>query len=792
MRHLAWLLLVTITLWGCTHSPNSEFKLPQQEAISGLGYPIALQYDSTELYLTDYFLEPNQIDSIYPVEGLSLVRLDERRLLLVGTAKDPLDNLSIWYKGVRYDIPVKRSEKKQIVFSFDPKEKEYETVALSGSMNGWAAAKNPLVWMNGEWVTTLTLNPGEYQYQLELDGEKTLDPSNPDKIDNGNGGFNSVLRVGNYKVEPPKLFTQKQEKDKIFITNQGVEEVLVYFDNHLLPSSFVTLTPEMISITLPPVIQQQERGVLRVFGYNENTLSNDLYIPLFKGKVIEDTDQLSRSDKHAYIMYFMMIDRFVNGDTLNDQKVDDPEIHPKANYYGGDLAGVSQTIDEAYFNQLGTNTIWLSPITQNPLGAYGYWDKGGVTSKFSGYHGYWPISSSKVDFRFGDDQTLKTLIDKAHKNGHNVLVDYVANHVHEEHPVYQQHPDWATDLYLPDGTMNTEKWDEHRLTTWFDTFMPTLNFFKPEVIEAMTDSALFWFENYPIDGFRHDATKHIPEEFWRTLTYKLKKRIVLPKNRGIYQIGETYGNEELISSYVNVGQLDGQFDFNVYDAAVAAFAQDDFPTSRLADKLKASLKYYGNHNLMGYISGNQDRPRFISYADGSLEFGEDTKLAGWTREIEIQDTTAYKNLIQLHAFNMTIPGIPVIYYGDEFGMPGGNDPDNRRWMRFGDNLSAAEKRTLNTVSTLAKTRLNHLALVYGDIAILQASDNLLVYARKFFDSEVVVVFNTSKEPKQLTLDKPKFLQSDTWNPTLSQTQLSFGKPLEMPGLSVEIFTNKRS
>ena len=89
-----------------------------------------------------------------------------------------------------------------------------------------------------------------------------------------------------------------------------------------------------------------------------------------------------------------------------------------------------------YFSDLGVNTVWLSPITQNPTTPYGQYPN--PPTKFSGYHGYWPISSSKVDFRFGTDDEFKTLVDDAHTKNLNVLVDYVANHVHEEHPVYKQ------------------------------------------------------------------------------------------------------------------------------------------------------------------------------------------------------------------------------------------------------------------------------------------------------------------------------------------------------------------
>jgi glycosidase len=215
-------------------------------------------------------------------------------------------------------------------------------------------------------------------------------------------------------------------------------------------------------------------------------------------------------------------------------------------------------------------------------------------------------------------------------------------------------------------------------------------------------------------------------------------------DRPIYQIGETYGSRELVNSYVNTGMLDAQFDFNVYDDAVNTFAVDDTPFRRLSNSITESISWFGDHNTMGYISGNQDRARFISYADGSVRFDEDAKKAGWTRKIEIQDTIGYRKLRALHAFNMTIPGVPVIYYADEIGDPGGNDPDNRRMMRF-DNLSTSEEFTRNTVSKLVNVRRQNLALVYGDFNITSTTDKQLVYRRKYFSSEAIVAFNKGSE-----------------------------------------------
>jgi glycosidase len=450
----------------------------------------------------------------------------------------------------------------------------------------------------------------------------------------------------------------------------------------------------------------------------------------------------------------MMVDRFLDGDASNTKPVADPEVLPKANYMGGDLAGVLKKIKDGYFKELGINTIWLSPITQNPEGAYGLWSQ--PRTKFSGYHGYWPVSNTQVDYRFGDKKLMKEVIEAAHQQDMNVILDYVANHVHEEHPLYKKHPEWATNLYLEDGSLNTERWDDHRLTTWFDTFMPTLDFSQPEVVEKMTDSALYWVTEYQLDGFRHDDTKHVPETYWRTLTQKVRAHTQRP----IYQIGETYGSYDLIRSYVSTGMLDAQFDFNQYDAAVSAFVKADGNYANLTETLQKGLEYYGHHHLMGNISGNQDRARFISYASGDVSFDEDAKKAGWTREINLSDESAYDRLGMLQAFIMTMPGVPVIYYGDEYGAIGANDPDNRRMMRF-DNLSKREKNLRDLVSEMVQLRRNSMSLLYGTTHIMAENNGILSIQRSYFGEETTIVFNENGIIMNVAGNNARFRESGT-------------------------------
>ena len=339
--------------------------------------------------------------------------------------------------------------------------------------------------------------------------------------------------------------------------------------------------------------------------------------------------------------------------------------------------------------------------------------------------------------------------------------------------------------------MNSEKWDEHRLTTWFDVFLPTLDLQQPEVTEMLSDSATWWIREYGLDGFRHDATKHVPEIFWRTLTKKLKQQVVQQEGRGIYQIGETYGGPELISSYVGAGMLDGQFDFNVYDASLGVFAREADPFTNLDNTLQTSLDFYGNLNLMGYITGNQDRARFISYAGGDLKFAENAKAAGWTRNIGVGDSSGYRKLSMLTAFNMTIPGLPVIYYGDEIGIPGGNDPDSRRMMKF-EGLNSLEMATKITAKKLSGLRKENLALIYGTFTTLLADDKTYVYARKYFDRLAVVVFNKSDKSEKIIVDLPAWMGKAGWEAGFGNNFSVEGNRIavELPPWSFEILSGK--
>lgn len=754
MRKLSIIILSVLAI-SC--QKGIELKnVPEKPTVNDLLTVVQLLGDSTEVVMTDYFPNPSVIDSVCMPNMFFYTLSDDKSKLTIKCNNSELPKLNVmdvWVSGAKYSLVLRKGRKIPVNFEYNSSGKKVKSVQLTGQINDWNPAATPLTFDGSIFKATMMLNPGKYHYQVVVDGKWILDPANPVKEDNNMGGFNSVLVVGNNQPEKlPHLVAESINGNVLNIkVINSVDKVIVLWQNYLLNEEFITIDVQDIKLTIPSNAESFKRSYIRVWAFNEYGESNDLLIPLEGNKPVVSTSQLTRADKNSQIMYFLMVDRFNNGNSNNDKKVDDPEILPEANYYGGDLAGVTQKIKDGYFTALGINTIWLSPITQNPLGAWGLYPE--PRTKFSGYHGYWPISSSKVDFRFGTSDELKELIAEAHSRNMNVILDYVANHVHKEHPLYIEHPDWATSLYLPDGSLNTERWDEYRLTTWFDVFLPTLDLERPEVYEPMTDSALYWLTEFGLDGFRHDATKHIHENFWRRLTQKVKQNVL---DRSVYQIGETYGSKELIASYIGSGMLDSQFDFNIYDASVAAFARPDIAFTQLNNSLHETFDYYGWNNLMGYISGNQDRARFISYAGGAVRFDEDAKKAGWTREIGVGDSVAYSKLCMLNAFNMTIPGVPTIYYGDEFGSPGGNDPDNRKMMKF-DGFNSKEQFTLETVKRLVNIRRENMALNYGNFNVLMADKDVYAYVRTYLNNSVIVVFNKSTEEKEITLQLPSFI-----------------------------------
>ncbi len=520
-------------------------------------------------------------------------------------------------------------------------------------------------------------------------------------------------------------------------------------DNSKVAEDKISLDGNFISINFN--YDELEDQILRVAATKNGRVSNIQTIRLQDSKPL-DNDTFTWNDA---IIYSLMIDRFNDGDRSNNNPVQHDSLSPKANYMGGDLVGIMDKLNSGYFDSLGINVIWISPVYDNPNEAYKEYPA--PHRYYSGYHGYWPISSKNVEEHFGTLDDVKEIVKTAHSKGIKILLDFVSNHVHKEHPYFKNNRDWFGQLELPDGRLNLRFWDEFRLTTWFEPYLPSFDYLGSEAaLEEMTDVAVWWLNETGADGYRHDAVKHVPNKFWRRLNEKIKEQVASKRELPVYQIGETFGSYELISSYVNNGQLSSQFNFNLYDVALPTFIRDEASFSGLDKEMQKTFSVYGVNHVMGNVMDSHDKNRFMAFADGDLDASEWSAIeVGWNNPPTVDNPESYKKLILYMAYMNSIPGLPVIYYGSEFGMSGASDPDNRRMMRFGDQLNEYEKNVLEEVGKIINLRKNHSALRHGDFYTIQADDNIYAYLRSDMNERILVVLNKGLTDKNIKLNLPE-------------------------------------
>lgn len=482
-----------------------------------------------------------------------------------------------------------------------------------------------------------------------------------------------------------------------------------------------------------------EAWVRIVASDKSGAVSNVLRFPLDAGKTFHWQDA---------VMYFPMTDRFANGEKSNDEPVDDPKVKPPANYHGGDWAGITAKIESGYFEKLGVNTLWLGPLNRNPSVA---WQEAIEPRRwYTGYHGYWPVSPTEVDPHWGSPEDLKKLIATAHAHDMKVLADMVLHHVHTDHPWWKEHRDWFGSLELPDGTKNLRIWEAQQYTTWFDSFLPTFNWNNQQAVAALIDNAAWWAKEYGFDGFRLDAVKHIPLDFWWKFRRALREQVERSSGHRLYLVGESFLDPAGINAYIGPNMLNGQFNFPLYDTIQAAFGTGKGTLPELDSALSATEQVYGKEALMSPLIGNHDKGRFLAYADGDLPDPafEKEEEVGWQKPPKVDRSESYNKLELAQTFLLTIDGVPMIYYGDEFGMTGAGDPDNRRDMRFGDAVSKPESAVLENFARLGKIRHDHPALRYGSRRVLQVDGDGYAFIRRHLNDTVVCVFNRGAKPMQ--------------------------------------------
>lgn len=454
------------------------------------------------------------------------------------------------------------------------------------------------------------------------------------------------------------------------------------------------------------------------------------------------------------LMYYVFVDRFANGDASLDHA--EGTGLSATDYAGGDWQGVIDRMD--YLADAGVTVIWLTAPQDNAAGAY----DGSCNSSYSAYHGYWPADPFAPEDHFGDVETLHALIDAAHARNIRVITDWVGNHVHQDHPYLRDHPDWFNPQALCGDANN---WNDIPETCWFDAFLPDIRYYDPAPLGQMVDDAMVWAREYDLDGYRVDAVKHMPHSVFHNFSSRVRNELEHRDAGGdedFYTVGETFsGDRALISSYIDDRGLDAQFDFPLYWAIVSAFARDEIGLSDGAGSLESvradSASAFAGRT-MGTFLGNHDVARFIAQASGEIASLYGDSACGSDGALRTPDTPPgwsepYDRLRLAWTFLLTNEGLPLVYYGDEIGLPGYNDPDNRQMMRFDDALSGDESDVLAHVRALGRARREHPALSGGQRTDWwEGEAELWAYARvdAAADDEALVVLNRGDSARTLT------------------------------------------
>ncbi|QSQ24243.1 glycosyl hydrolase [Pyxidicoccus parkwayensis] len=398
-------------------------------------------------------------------------------------------------------------------------------------------------------------------------------------------------------------------------------------------------------------------------------------------------------------IYFVMVDRFANGDARNDGKVD---LKDAQAFHGGDLQGVISRLDE--LKSLGVRTVWLSPVFQMR------------TEKFYGYgafHGYWVEDFGKVEPRFGDEALLVKLSEELRRRDMRLVLDVVLNHVGPETKLVREKPQWFH------GLGPIDNWNDPRELTMRDVHgLPDLAVEKDEVYQHLLSNSLRWVDAVKPAGFRLDAVKHMPLEFWARYNDALRAHA----GKDFLLLGEMLdGDVVLLADTMTKGHFGTMFDFPLAFALVDVFCRDRSP-SHLGAVLFNDRLYPAPGSLVTLVD-NHDLPRVMSECGGDVE-----------------------RVKQALAMQLSARGVPALTYGTEEGLTGKKEPENRGDMRF-----TVDHPLRGWIAKLLELRRGSEALQGGEMLVLAAREDLFAYARVTPDEAVVIAVNRGKAPVDVAL-----------------------------------------
>ncbi|WP_328338096.1 pullulanase-type alpha-1,6-glucosidase [Streptomyces violaceus] len=522
----------------------------------------------------------------------------------------------------------------------------------------------------------------------------------------------------------------------------------------------------------------------------------------------------ARHDATREQFYFVLPDRFANGDPRNDKGgltgsrlATGYDPTDKGFYQGGDLKGLIKRLD--YIKGLGTTALWMAPIFKNqPV-------QGNGSDASAGYHGYWITDFTQVDPHFGTNEDLETLIDEAHAKGMKVVFDVITNHTADVVDYEEKSYDYLSKGAFPYLTKNGEPFDDAdyadgrrdfpevgtgsfprtpavptakknvKVPSWLNdptmyhnrgdsTFagesseqgdfggLDDLWTERPEVVEGMERIYQRWVRDFDIDGFRIDTVKHVNMEFWTQWATALDAYAARQGRDDFFMFGEVYSADtDVTSPYVTQGRLDATLDFPFQEAARQYVSQGG-SAQKLAGVFDDDYKYTtGKANAYEQVTflGNHDMGRI-----GYFLKQDDPKATD--AELLKKDKLANELMFLSR-------GNPVVYYGDEQGFAGaGGDKDARQSMfasrtadyldddRIGTDRTHAEDAydmrapLYRQISALAKLRKANPALTDGVQQERYAADGPGVCAFSRTDAkrgtEYVVAFNNAADKKTAT------------------------------------------
>ena len=438
---------------------------------------------------------------------------------------------------------------------------------------------------------------------------------------------------------------------------------------------------------------------------------------------VEITDRVKKNendfDWDEAVVYFMMTDRFFDGNESNNT-ASGADTYGKNNpglYHGGDFAGVTAKLD--YLQDLGVNTIWLTPIVENVKGV-AVTDEGKEDVPYNAaYHGYWASDFTKLNPTLGTTEEFETMISEAHKRGMRIMVDIVVNHA-----------GYGTESTFAD-MLRDKSVSEGDIKSW-QSGLPDFATENADVRAKLVEWQTSWMKDYGVDYFRVDTVKHVDSTTWAAL-----KNSTTEVNPSFKMIGEYYGAGYASNgSTLGSGQMDADLDFDFNDQA----------TSFVSGNISSVEKFLSARNSAlnnAYMTG-----QFLSSHD---EDGFKASLMNGKKYTEDKATSA---ALVAATLQLTAKGIPVIYYGEEVGLSGLNNypyQTNRYDMDF-------SKATKDNVTYQHYKNLLSIRNAYTDVfargsrTVVASSDEECydVIARSYGDTTLYVGMNikdTAKEVK---------------------------------------------